>query len=236
MTILRELTKAPPEVRGNFLHRVGQMAFFDGLIALLLFACAGSLDWSFAWLYTVLMILIQLVGAFFMPLEVLAERGSKKRANEKWDKLLTRLLLLAFLSLYLVAGLDFRWRWSMELSTAWHLAGVLLFILGSSLEMWAMRTNRFFSTGVRIQAERGHKVCSSGPYKSVRHPGYAGMIIYIGFSPVFLGTLWGFIPAFLTSILFIARTRLEDKTLQDKLPGYKEYAARVRYRLVPGVW
>lgn len=236
MRTLRELASAPPETRRNVMRRVGQKVFFDGLIALLLFASAGSLDWPYAWLYIAVMLLIQLGGAFFMPLDVLAERGSKKETSEKWDRVVTRLIIPSFLSVYLVAGLDFRWHGSAELAVAWHLGAVLIFILGCALEIWAMRANRFFSTAVRIQFERGHVVCCGGPYRYVRHPGYAGMILYYGISPIFLGSLWALIPASLVAILLVTRTWLEDTTLQKKLSGYTEYAARVRFRLVPGVW
>jgi len=236
MNTLRELAGAPPETKRNVMRRVGQMVIFDCLIALLLFASAGSLDWQYAWLYTAVMVLIQLGGAFFMPLAVLAERGSKKENTEKWDRVVTRLIIPSFLSVYLVAGLDFRWHWSADLATAWHLGAALIFILSCALEMWAMRANRFFSTEVRIQFERGHVVCSSGPYRYVRHPGYVGIILYYGISPIFLGSLWALIPASMAAILLVARTWLEDRTLQKKLPGYTEYAARVRFRLVPGVW
>jgi len=236
MKNLREMASAPPETRRNLLRRVGQMLFFDSLIAVLLFASAGRLDWPYAWLYTALMVSIQLSGAFFMPLEVVAERGSKKENAEKWDRVVTGLIVPGFLGVYLVAGLDFRWRWSPDLAVAWHIGAELLFILGCALEIWAMHANRFFSTAVRMQLDRGHAVCSSGPYRYVRHPGYVGMILYYGVSPIFLGSLWALIPAAMTGMLFVVRTRLEDRTLREKLPGYAEYAARVRFRLLPGVW
>ena len=99
-----------------------------------------------------------------------------------------------------------------------------------------MRTNSFLSTVVRIQDERGHQVVSSGPYRYVRHPMYAGMpALWIGTS-IFLGSWWALIPGVLIIILFIARTALEDKMLQQELPGYIEYAQKTRYRLLPGVW
>jgi protein-S-isoprenylcysteine O-methyltransferase Ste14 len=99
-----------------------------------------------------------------------------------------------------------------------------------------MATNSFFSTMVRIQADRGHTVTQSGPYQYVRHPGYAGALLYTVLVPIVLGSWWTYIPALLTVILIFIRTRLEDQTLQTELPGYKEYAARVRYRLIPGIW
>jgi protein-S-isoprenylcysteine O-methyltransferase Ste14 len=237
MKTMKDLGSVSPETRRNVVRRVGQMVFFDGLIALLLFASAGRVDWLYGWLYTIAFVLIQLIGALFLPVDIVAERGSKKKENvEPWDRTVTRLLLVAFLGIYLVAGFDIRWGWSGEMATAWHLSAVLLFVLGGALEMWAMRVNRFFSTNVRIQFDRGHTVCSSGPYSFVRHPGYVGMILMYGVSPLFLGSLWALIPGLITAILFVIRTGLEDKTLQKKLPGYTAYAARVRFRLLSGVW
>ncbi len=232
----KDLINSPFETRRNVFRRVGVMVFFDILIAVILFASAGTIAWVYGWFYIITIITSQLVGEFFIPLDVLAERGSKKQNPERWDAVMTGLIMTTFPVLYMVAGLDFRWHWSPNLAAVWHLAGVLIFLLGIGLELWALHHNHFFSTAVRMQFDRGHTVCESGPYRFVRHPGYAGMILYYGISPLFLGTLWAFIPAVMICILFVVRTRLEDKTLHSKLPGYKEYAARVRSRLVPGIW
>jgi protein-S-isoprenylcysteine O-methyltransferase Ste14 len=99
-----------------------------------------------------------------------------------------------------------------------------------------MVSNKFFSTSVRIQMERDHTVASGGPYRYVRHPGYVGYIVSGFAAPLALGSLWALIPAAITLCLLVVRTALEDRTLQDELDGYREYAARVRYRLLPGVW
>jgi protein-S-isoprenylcysteine O-methyltransferase Ste14 len=96
--------------------------------------------------------------------------------------------------------------------------------------------NRFFSAVVRIQRDREHTVVTSGPYRLIRHPGYAGALITSLAIPLLLGSLWALIPAALVVCLLILRTALEDRTLQEKLDGYREYAGRVRYRLLPGVW
>ena len=96
--------------------------------------------------------------------------------------------------------------------------------------------NKFFEPSVRIQTDRGHHVIDTGPYAIIRHPGYAfGFAFFLGI-PLALGSLWGLIPAIIMSALLVVRTVLEDRTLQNELPGYKQYAERVRYRLVPGVW
>jgi protein-S-isoprenylcysteine O-methyltransferase Ste14 len=96
--------------------------------------------------------------------------------------------------------------------------------------------NRFFSGMVRIQAERGHQVVSSGPYRWMRHPGYAGALVTYLATPVFLDSLWAFLPVVFLAVVLVVRTKLEDKTLRDQLEGYRDYARKVRYRLLPGVW
>jgi protein-S-isoprenylcysteine O-methyltransferase Ste14 len=236
MSNLKNLAKASPETRHNAWRRGGQMLFSYNLIAAILFISAGTVIWLYPWLYVGIIVLIMIMGAFFIPLDMLAERGSKKENVERWDKVLTNMILPAMFCIYLVSGLDFRWKWSGDMPVKWHIVGSIVFMLGCALEVWAMVVNRFFSTAVRIQSDRGHTVCSSGPYKFICHPGYVGIILYYGFTPVFLGSLWALVPATVTVILMIVRTALEDRTLQNKLPGYREYAGRVRYRLVPGIW
>ena len=102
--------------------------------------------------------------------------------------------------------------------------------------MWALAENRFFSSVVRIQTDRGHVVCDTGPYRIMRHPGYAGNILPLLGIVLALGSLWTIIPAVVALVIAIVRTALEDQTLQEELPGYREYAQRVRYRLLPGIY
>ena len=104
------------------------------------------------------------------------------------------------------------------------------------LTIWAMASNRFFYSVVRIERERGHTVATSGPYGYVRHPGYVGGILFDLVTPLFLGSLWSFLPAGFTVCVLVVRTALEDRTLRAGLDGYEEYARRVRYRLLPGIW
>ena len=107
---------------------------------------------------------------------------------------------------------------------------------GYAFAAWAVAENRFFSSVVRIQTDRGHVVCDSGPYRFVRHPGYAGNILALLGIILALGSIWTLIPAAIASIIAVIRTALEDQTLQEELPGYRDYARRVRYRLIPGMY
>ncbi|TEU16366.1 MAG: isoprenylcysteine carboxylmethyltransferase family protein, partial [Anaerolineales bacterium] len=139
----------------------------------------------------------------------------------------------------IVAGLDVRFGWSAcatGIPPALLIAALAIAVLGSLLTTWAMASNRFFYGVLRIAKDRGHTVATSGPYRYVRHPGYVGAIAFDLATPLILGSPWALIPAGLTTCIIILRTVLEDRTLQDELDGYQDYAGQVRYRLLPGVW
>ena len=136
----------------------------------------------------------------------------------------------------IVAGLDYRYNWSPEFPLWLIVLGFILISLGYAFATWALAENRFFSSVVRIQTDRGHVVCDSGPYRFVRHPGYAGNIPPLFGIVLALGSVWTLIPAALALIITVIRTVLEDQTLQEELPGYRNYARRVRYRLIPGIY
>ncbi len=137
---------------------------------------------------------------------------------------------------YILAGLDQRYGWTGGLPLAAQIAALILCALGYALVVWATATNAYFSQIVRIQSERGHKVVTDGPYRYVRHPAYAGAILYELATPILLASWWALIPSGLNVVMLILRTALEDRTLQAELAGYKGYAHHVRQRLVPGVW
>ena len=154
--------------------------------------------------------------------------------TDRFTQVAAMLLLVAHL---VVAGLDVgRYHWSDSVP-GW-LQCAALFGLAGGMGIWSLATreNRFFSTVIRIQRERGHQVVSTGPYRIVRHPGYAAAIWTFPLSGLALGSWWALAPALVTSLLFIRRTFLEDRTLKAELPGYREYAEDVRFRLIPQVW
>ena len=120
----------------------------------------------------------------------------------------------------------------------WFIQAVALvgLALACGLVFWVTAANTYLSRLVRIQEDRGHQVVTTGPYRFVRHPMYAGLVVLIPCLPLFLGSWWALVPAGLIAILFVIRTALEDRTLRAELPGYAEYAQHVRYRLLPGIW
>jgi protein-S-isoprenylcysteine O-methyltransferase Ste14 len=209
------------------------------ILAAALLLGAGRLIWLWAWVLLGIYLVSVFINSAFMlrtSPETIAERGQPKEMKD-WDKLVGGLWGLAqFLLLPLVAGLDVRFGWTRELSTPWHLAGAVVFAAGLGLFGWAMITNAYFSTVVRIQSDRGQSVCSTGPYRFVRHPGYVGAILQSFGMPFLLGSFWALVPGLAAAGLMLVRTYLEDRTLQAELPGYREFARQVRYRLVPGLW
>jgi protein-S-isoprenylcysteine O-methyltransferase Ste14 len=136
----------------------------------------------------------------------------------------------------LVAGLEARFDLSPMLDFPLKVLALVIILAGYALRAYALIENRFFSGMVRIQNERGHHLVASGPYLWMRHPGYAGSLLVYLVAPAFLDSVWAYLPAVFLLIILVIRTSLEDRFLQDQLPGYQEYASRVRYRLVPGVW
>jgi protein-S-isoprenylcysteine O-methyltransferase Ste14 len=136
----------------------------------------------------------------------------------------------------LIAGLEARFFGSHAFSLLFEVAALVVVLAGYALGAYALIENRYFSGMVRIQVERGHQVVSSGPYRWMRHPGYAGALLAYLATPLLLDSRWAFLPAALITIVLIIRTGLEDRTLQEELAGYRDYARRVRYRLLPGVW
>jgi protein-S-isoprenylcysteine O-methyltransferase Ste14 len=140
------------------------------------------------------------------------------------------------LGMLILAGLDVRFGWSPEIPLALQVTTLVLAVLGYLVSVWAAASNKFYGRFVRIQKERGHTVVTGGPYQYVRHPGYAGLIIFYFAAALALGSLWTLMLNGLASLLLVVRTALEDKTLLKELDGYREYAGRVRYRLLPGIW
>lgn len=204
-----------------------------------LFVPAGRLDWGMAWAYIVLYVgMIAVNAAILLPRspEMIAERGRAKEGTKTWDKQVSTAFGLFSLSILVVAGLDQRFGWSPVFLLSVQIVALALVALATAVFSWAMLSNPFFSSLVRIQKERGHTVASSGPYQIVRHPGYASQVVSMLALPLALGSFWALIPAFLTLVTLVVRTALEDRTLQAELDGYAAYARQVRYRLIPGIW
>ena len=211
-------------------------------IPLALLLCGGDFGWWQAWIYSLLLSAAGIGGRIWAEQRhpgLMAERQNIKSVQgaKAWDKVLAPLMALSVAHpLVIVAGLDHRYGWSPEFPLWLIVFGLILISLGYGFATWALAENRFFSSVVRIQTDRGHVVCDSGPYRIVRHPGYAGNILALPGIVLALGSVWALIPAVVALIIAVIRTALEDQTLQEELPGYRDYAQRVCYRLMPGVF
>jgi protein-S-isoprenylcysteine O-methyltransferase Ste14 len=204
------------------------------LVAGVLFGAAGRLDIPMFWLY-----LAVLAGVCIASLLLIDEDLAQERMRPGGEPLDLRLWLAFLLCIahWAIAGFDRgRFHWSDNVPLALRLAAIIVFASGLSLLVWAMHVNRFFSSVVRIQRERGHQVVTSGPYRWVRHPGYAGAIPAVVASGMALCSWLATAIGALGVPLLIWRTIIEDRTLRAELPGYAEYAQQVRWRLLPGVW
>lgn len=210
------------------------------MLITILFGIVGRWDWWMGWALSAIYILWSAATAILiLPVNpaMLAERARPNKDTKKWDVLLLSLMGLLMIVEYITASLDVRLGWSPQLPLFVQIVGLLVSVFGHDfLLVWAMASNAFFVATVRIQTDRQHAVVSSGPYRFVRHPGYLGAILLHLGTPFMLNSLWALIPAGLTIIVLIVRTKLEDKTLQADLSGYVEYSKRVRYRLFPGLW
>jgi protein-S-isoprenylcysteine O-methyltransferase Ste14 len=205
----------------------------------ILLLVAGRWDWMGAWilsgLYLGFVLLVVVWAARHSP-QLLEERSRMAANVKRWDKIIMAIYALALVALLVVAAWDAgRARWS-KMPWAVQAAGVLGFIVCAIWLFWVTKTNVYLSRFARIQSDRDQQVVTTGPYRFVRHPMYAALILFTFCLTLVLGSWCALVPAAVIAVLLVIRTALEDGMLQRELAGYTEYAQRVRYRLLPGVW
>ena len=214
--------------------------FIGTVIAfLIIFLSAGRIGYWQGWIYISICLMTTLASLLFMQIdaELINERSKPGEGSKRWDKLILVISFFAFIIMSVIAGFDSgRFHWSPSFQVYWYIIGIVLTFFGQILFFVAQKQNKFFSSVVRIQTDRGHTVCDTGLYSMVRHPAYLSQVIStIGF-PLLFGSLWSIIPSFIAISLLILRTYLEDSTLKKELEGYIEYSNKIRYKLIPGVW
>ena len=202
---------------------------------------SGAWDWWEAWAYAFLCILGFVVSRAFASRrhpDLLAERTRSMGMQDakSWDKILAPMTALGSVIPLIIAGMDKLHGWTQPFAFNIKIASLFVAVLGYVLGSWALIENKFFSGVVRIQTDRGHRVVTTGPYRFIRHPGYAGAFWTYLATPILLDSLWALIPTLLLVGVLVLRTSLEDRTLQAELPGYKEFTQKTRYRLFPGIW
>lgn len=232
-----EGTGTKGNLRTKTLIRFGIFAL---VLAALWYFVSGHPERVMPWLFIGTWAIVGgLVPALIVPLdEALGEERTQiKEGVQGWDKPIVILgSLWVPLGIVVFAALDVRFGWSSPVPFWVQIVGLVLSALGYLLSVWASASNKFYGRFVRIQADRGHTVVTGGPYRYVRHPGYAGMAAFLIASPLALNSLWTLVPNGVFIVLMIVRTALEDRFLQENLDGYQEYAQRTRYRLLPGIW
>jgi protein-S-isoprenylcysteine O-methyltransferase Ste14 len=219
--------------------RLVQVLFLVLIQALLLFVSVWKWTWWNAWAYLGLYLAFLVFNAFVLlrrHRDLVEERSRIGQGTKGWDRVVAGISAFGGLLILILAGLDERFGWPGSLPFWVQVSAFALMAVTYPLFTWAMVSNKFFATTVRIQTERGHVVQTGGPYRYVRHPGYASMFFSYLTLPLALGSPWACVPAILLIGNLFVRTALEDRTLQRELEGYREYANRVRYRLFPGIW
>lgn len=210
-------------------------------LSVVLFGAAGTLNWPQAWVYLAFTAALSFAGGFWLVRhdpDLLNERlGALIQPEQKtWDKLFMVAMLALWTGWLILIGLDAgRYRWS-EVPVYAQFIGFVLLCLGSYLVWLTLKANSYAAPVVKIQKERGHLVVTTGPYAYVRHPMYAGALLVIAGAPLLLGSWWGLAAGAGLVLVIALRAVLEERTLMAELAGYADYAARVRYRLVPRLW
>lgn len=224
--------------------RPGANVWLRGLLAPLIlipliFFPAGTWEYWQGWVYLVLNVGVVFVTLYALrgDTELIQERLKPGQGMMRFDKFYFGLSTPLYLGGVVLASYDGgKFGWSPALPGWLYALSIALFVGGQAAFLWCKLTNRYFSSVVRIQTERGHTVCREGPYHYVRHPGYAVSSVWTLAMPLMLGSLWALIPAILSVALLVWRTGKEDAFLHKDLPGYAVYAQEVKYRLVPGIW
>lgn len=233
-------TDSKIETECGILRWAGKITIALVIYGVVLFISSGSLDWPKGWAYLGVVFLTQVLTALVLipkrP-DLVNERSKLQKGTKGWDRFLApAVAILGPLAMIATAGLDFRNGWSVPVNAQLWIVGLVLAFGSGIFILWAMVANPFFAATVRIQGDRGQTVIDNGPYRLVRHPGYLGSVLFDLATPLALGSWWAFVPAFITIILLIIRTSLEDRTLRAELEGYRKYTTVTRYRLIPGIW
>jgi protein-S-isoprenylcysteine O-methyltransferase Ste14 len=215
------------------------LLWFGGMGAVL-FVSAGTLHWPTAWMFLGTMVVFGLLGGLWLARTDPALLAERMRLTMQPDQpIADKKFMLAFgvvaLAWLVAIGLDRRLHGS-HLPPALEALGLAVLLLSNGFIMWVMQNNSFAAPVVKLQSERGHRVIDSGPYAWVRHPMYSGSLLFLVGTSLLLGSWWGVAISPLFAVLFGIRTGIEERALIAGLPGYVDYASKVRYRLFPGVW
>lgn len=226
--------------RRRLLAKIVSRGFLGfGVIGWTLFGLAGRVDWPAAWGFLSMLGVYLLLGGFWFFLrdpDLLEERMTAAPNVPRWDRLVVRSYWLLLAALFVTAALDAgRFRWS-EMPAAMQWLGGAALVASFAGIWWCTSANHFLSSHARLQIDRGQRVVQHGPYRFVRHPMYASLIVLTVGVALLLGSWLAVLPGGLIGVLLAIRTSLEDRMLSSELDGYREYANQVPERLIPGLW
>ena len=205
------------------------------ILGLVFFFSAGTIKYREAWAYIITISIPMIIFGIYMFRHnpKFLERRMKTEEKRKEQKLIQKVGALPFLLVYLLPGLDKRFGWS-DLPYSIALIGLAPVLLGYLMILYVFLTNSYASRVVEV--EKGQRVITTGPYALVRHPMYVGVILFYSVTPIALGSYWAMIPSLLIIPILVFRIKDEEKELLENLTGYREYAQKVKYRLLPFVW
>ncbi len=234
---MTEIKAAPSGPGGKSILKLAISRFIMALLIMgvMFFLPAGTFNYWEAWIYLLVISvpLVFTVRYLYKRDPELLKRRMRTRETQKTQKWVIALSLFFFVPAFILPGFDKRFGWSNVPSAVVIIADVMV-LLGYLIVSFVFRANTYASRVVEV--EKGQKVISTGPYAVVRHPMYSGVTIYYTFSPLALGSHWAVLPALLMIPLLVFRIKGEEQELAANLPGYKEYMAKTKYRLVPGIW
>jgi protein-S-isoprenylcysteine O-methyltransferase Ste14 len=199
-----------------------------GIMGLVLFLAAGTTDWPGAWIFLATMIVLSLVLGLWLVRHdpgLVQQRLAPpiQKDQPSADKVLLTLIILVIFGAFVLMALDaVRFRWS-TVPSVW-------------ISFRTMQENSFAAPVVKLQKERGQAVITARPYRYVRHPMYAGGLMFLAGTPLLLGSWWGLAAVPVLAVLLGIRIKIEEKVLRAGLEGYDDYVQRVRYPLIPLIW
>ncbi len=223
----------------SILRYVIQICALVVIFSASLFFSSGTLNWLMGWSYLGLVAASQGIMAIVLVKKNpdLASDRTQLQGKRDLDRVLAGVMALyGPICICIISGLNHRYGWQPYIPLPLQVAALGVAVTGTLITMWAMATNKFFYSVMRIEKEKGHTVCTNGPYRYIRHPGYLGALLFDVATPLMLGSIWALIPSVVTVYAIAVRTVLEDRTLQNELDGYKNYTQQVGDRLLPNVW
>src|SRR5271167_4114446 len=210
-------------------------------MGVILFVAAGDWGWPEGWVFLGEVAISSFAVSFWLARHDPALFATRLSApvqpdQRPWDRIFMAAAALVFVGWLVLSALDARrFRWSLVPLWAQGLGAVLI-ALSMTVVWQTFHFNTFAAPQVRMQKEREQRVITDGPYRIVRHPMYAGALLFFVGTPLLLGSWWGLLFVPVGFVGMGIRAVGEERMLRRELPGYDTYARQVRFRMLPGLW